>query len=56
MTSMMNKGYDVVSVQDWLAIKHNNKTRLVSGNILKFVNHITCYLFMWDRGSLVESP
>ena len=36
---MMNMGYNVVSLQDWLAMEHNDKTRLLSSNILRYADH-----------------
>ena len=56
MTSMMNIGYNVVSLQDWLTMEHNDKKRLLSSNILRYADHHIYYLFMWDHGSLGESP
>ena len=29
MTSMMEMGYDVVSLQDWLAMENNDKKKLI---------------------------
>ena len=52
MTSMMDMGYDVVSVQDWLAMEHNDKTGLLSGNILRYANHhmLLVYVGPWVLG------
>ena len=55
MTSMMDMGYDVVSLQDWLTMELNDKTGLLSGNILKYADHhmLLIYVGLWSLG---ESP
>ena len=35
MTSMMDMGYNVTNLLDWLTMEHNDKTWLLSGNILR---------------------
>ena len=55
MTSMMNMSYNVASLQDLLAMEHNDKRGLLSGDILRYTDH-HMLLFVWDRGSLGESP
>ena len=52
MTSMMDMDYDVVSLQDWLAMEHNDKTRLLSDNILRYEDHhmLLIYVGPWVLG------
>ena len=52
MNSMMDMGYDVVSAQDWLAMEHNDKTGLLSGNILRYADHhmLLNYVGPWVLG------
>ena len=52
MTSMMDMGYDVVNLQDWLAMEHNVKIGLLSGNILRYANHhiLLIYVGLWVLG------
>ena len=52
MTSTMDMGYDVVSLQDWLAMEHNDKTGLLSGNVLRYVDHhiLLIYVVRWVLG------
>ena len=51
MTSMMDMGYDVVSLQDWLAIEHNDRIGLLLGNILRYANHhmLLIYVEPWVK-------
>ena len=39
MNSMMEIGYDVVNLQDWLIMEHNDKIGLLSNNILRYADH-----------------
>ena len=49
MTSMMDMGYDVISVQDWLPMEHKDKTGLLSSNILRYTYHhmLLVYVGPW---------
>ena len=52
MTFMMDMCYDVVSLQDWLAMEHNDKTGFLSGNILRYAYHhmLLIYVGLWVLG------
>ena len=52
MTSMMDMSYNVVSLQDWLAMEHNDKTGLLSGDILRYTDHhmLLVYVEPWVLG------
>ena len=39
MTSMMDMSYNVVCLQDWLTMEHNDKTGFLSGDILIYTDH-----------------
>ena len=49
MTSMIDMGYNVVILQHWLAMEHNDKTGLLSGNILRYADHhmLLVYVGPW---------
>ena len=52
MTSMMDMGYDVVTLQDWSTMERNDKTGLLSGNILRYAYHhmFLIYVGLWVLG------
>ena len=49
---MMDMGYNVVNLQDWLTMEHNDKTGLLSGNILRYADHhmLLVYVGPWVLG------
>ena len=52
MTSMMDMSYNVVSLQDWLVMEHNDKTWLLLGDILRYIDHhmLLVYVGPWVFG------
>ena len=52
MTSMMDMSYNVVSLQDWLVMEHNDKTGLLSSDILRYTDHhvLLVYVGPWVLG------
>ena len=45
MTSLMDMGYNVVSLQDWLAMEHNDKIGLLLSNIFRYVYHLMLLVY-----------